>query len=147
MQNKFASFNSLYFSDMEPLTSYKLNQMNALMEEVRLANGPYNVININQNTTEFVVDLLEDITKIGGLVITGGGLGCTRWSFLVFYETRETASGDYACWETYFSDDGSGHLTTTLTSGGNLYANNVNVSNVDSRALYCIKSSGYKLLD
>lgn len=146
MQRKFASFNNLYFSDMEPITSYKLNQINALMEEVRLACGPYNVTKTAQNATSFEVDLLEDPTKIGGLVVTGGGLSCTRWSFLIFYETRASISGDYACWETFFDYDGFGRLYAVLNSGDNIYNNAVNVSNVDTRALYCIKSSGYMVV-
>ena len=143
MRHKYASFNELTFSDFEAPTSYKWNQLMAMLEYARLANGPYSIRVYEQDTTELKVQMLEDTSDIGGLKSLGGNQYQTRWTFRVFYETRETTTGDYACWDVYFTDTGDGLLLATLASGSNIYSNQVNVSDVDNSALYCIRSSGY----
>lgn len=137
--NKYHSFNRLMFSDYEHPTSFKLNQILAMMEASRVAGGPYSISLDEQFTQSIRVKLNEDITKIGGL--TADGVYTNR-RFNVYYETRESSTEDYACWTNVQFDTSRGYLSATVNSGSNIYANEVNISAVDEDALYCIRSSG-----
>lgn len=144
MGNKYISFNKFLFADNEKPTSFKLNQMLALLEETRLANGPYSITKLSQMTdTSFRIRMNEDPKKIGGLCTAYPSPRTIR-RFKVFYETRETLGTDYACWDDVIFIYNNGEMFTIIVSGDNIYQNGVDVSDIDTAGLYCIRSSGHE---
>lgn len=137
--DKYQSFNKLMFSDYEHPTSFKINQILNLVEYVRLSGGPYSISLDEQFDLSIRIKLNEDVTEIGGLTLDGI---YTNRRFNIYYETKETTSGDYACWTNVRFDTNLGYLSATVISGANIYSNEVDISNVDSDALNCIRCSG-----
>jgi len=144
MSDKYVSFKRLLFSDYEYPTSFKLNKILDLLENTRLINGPYSITKYSQDSsTSFTVRLNEDITLIGGIYQKEQAIVYyTNRKFIVYYETREDETGDYACCNNVELKLTDGQLLATLTSGTNIYNNGVNVSDIDGNALYCIRASG-----
>lgn len=138
IKGKYLNFNQMLFADHEPVTSYKLNSMINMQEVARTFNGPYSISLSSQLTaTSFSVQMNEDASVIGGL-----DANYTNRKFMIYYETRDNDISDYACWEgvSFYNDVGT--LVATLTSGENIYENAVDVSAINSDALFCVRCSG-----
>lgn len=134
---RHANYEHLMFTDNERPTSFKLNQILDMVEETRLAKGPYSISLYQQNPTSFTVELHEDISQVGGCKYLGI-LYYTYRNFTVYYETRETTSGDYGCWQDVTFVETAGRWLATLNSGDNIYNNEIDVSAIDTDGLYCV---------